>query len=45
VIGLLRPLRSLGISTLAAGNAWAKWCSILRWAVGRDKLQTTTTSS
>ena len=44
VIGLLRPLRSLGIKTLSAGNAWAKWCAILRWAIGLDKVQTTTAS-
>jgi len=44
VIGLLRLLGSMGINGLSAGNAWAKWFAILRWAAGLDKLQTTTTS-
>src|SRR6266550_7352102 len=44
VIGLLQPLEHMSMNGLSAGNAWAKWCAILRWAAGLDKLKTTTTS-
>jgi N-acetylglucosaminyl-diphospho-decaprenol L-rhamnosyltransferase len=44
VIGLLQPSENMSMNGLSAGNAWAKWCAILRWAAGLDKLQTTTNS-
>jgi GT2 family glycosyltransferase len=44
VIGLLLPLENMSINGLSAGDAWAKWCAILRWAAGFDRPGTTTIS-
>jgi GT2 family glycosyltransferase len=44
MICLLRPLGSMGLNGLSLGNAWAKWCAILGWAAGLDKLRTKTNS-